>query len=302
MRASRRAVLVGSGVLAASASAAVCATCEPAKAADSALSRVDIGGASSYLPGPVKAAYDTVCNAVYDNVIKDFAEPSRDKLLPDLPPQVVGKEKPTLVVSLDGCLIQSSWTRQHGWRYLKRPGVDQFLASLAPLYELVLWTDTMNAGDPVVDKLDPRRLIRHRLYRDTTTFAQGFHRKDLDALNRDLGKVLIIDVDKQSFAFHPKHGIEVAAYKSEDDPDKKDRALTALVPFLQYLAITRPPDLAAEMEDVRKQFPDVPLAEACELKLAELRAAGKLQLRHRGGSLASAPKGGTVWERLRQRG
>ena len=147
---------------------------------------------------------------------------------------------------------------------------------------------------------------------------------------------------------------QVAAYKSEDDPDKKDRALTALVPFLQYLAITRPPDLAAEMEDVRKQFPDVPLAEACELKLAELRAAGKLQehppththtpypsppsahltpsplvhalcatvaltasrtcpasihplctpaqLRHRGGSLASAPKGGTVWERLRQRG
>ena len=34
------------------------------------------------------------------------------------------------------------------------------------------------------------RLIRHRLYRDTTTFAQGFHRKDLDALNRDLGKVV----------------------------------------------------------------------------------------------------------------
>ena len=70
---------------------------------------------------------------------------------------------------------------------------------------------------------------------------------------------------------------QVAAYKSEDDPDKKDRALSALVPFLQYLAITRPPDLAAEMEEVRKQFPDVPLAEACELKLAELRAAGKLQ-------------------------
>ena len=112
--------------------------------------------------------------------------------------------------------------------------------------------------------------------------------------------MLIIDVDEQSFAFHPKHGIEVAAvptsqlmthyamhscppypypypypyptptpapnqvaaYKSEDDPDKKDRALTALVPFLQYLAITRPPDLAAEIEEVRKQFPDVPLAEA----------------------------------------
>ena len=153
MRASRRAVLIGSGALAVSASAAACATCEPAKVARD-------GGASSYLPGPVQAAYDTVCTAVYDNVVKQFAEPSRDKLLPDLPPQVVGKEKPTLVVSLDGCMIQSSWTRQHGWRYLKRPGVDQFLASLAPLYELVMWTDTMNAGDPVVDKLDPRRRVR----------------------------------------------------------------------------------------------------------------------------------------------
>ena len=70
---------------------------------------------------------------------------------------------------------------------------------------------------------------------------------------------------------------QVVAYKSEDDPDKKDIALTALVPFLQYLAITRPPDYAAEMEEVRKQFPDLPLAEACEKKLAELRAAGKLQ-------------------------
>ena len=38
--------------------------------------------------------------------------------------------------------------------------------------------------------LPTARLIRHRLYRDTTTFAQGFHRKDLDALNRDLGKVV----------------------------------------------------------------------------------------------------------------
>jgi len=95
---------------------------------------------------------------------------------------------------------------------------------------------------------------------------------------------------------------QVVAYKSEDDPDKKDIALTALVPFLQYLAITRPPDYAAEMEEVRKQFPDLPLAEACEKKLAELRAAGKLQTRHRGGRLESAPKGGTLWERLRQRG
>lgn len=256
----------------------------------------------SYAPGPVKEAYETAFNTVYDNVVAPFANPSREKLLPDVPPQIKGKEKPTLVVSLDGCLIQSTWTRQHGWRYLKRPGVDQFLASLAPLYELVLWTDTMNAGDPVVDKLDPRRLIRHRLYRDTTTFSDGVHRKDLKALNRDLAKVMIIDVEAESFSFHPRHGIAIGSYDADKDPEKKDRKLTALVPFLQYLAITRPADFSAELEAVRKQFPDDDFGDACEKKLAELRAAGKIRARP-GRQLApgdAAPRGGTIWERMRR--
>ena len=170
MRASRRAVLLGSGALAASASAAVCAMCEPGKAADGGgapsspprrvdapLSRVDGGGLSSYLPGPVKAVYDTACNAVYDAVIKDFAEPSREKLLPDLPPKFVGKEKPTLVVSLDGCLIQSSWTRQHGWRYIKRPGVDQFLASHS-IFEVVQEPYARGTGEELRFRLQPGRV------------------------------------------------------------------------------------------------------------------------------------------------
>jgi len=260
----------------------------------------------SFLPGPVQMAYDTVYNAVYDNIIKPYAEPSRDKLLPDVPPHLKGKEKPTLVISLDGCLIQSQWTRQHGWRYLKRPGVDQFLAELARYYELVLWTDVMNSADPVVDKLDPRRMIRHRLYRDTTTFSKGFHRKDLNALNRDLGNILIIDVDSQSFSFHPQHGIEVPSYNAEDDPDKKDRALTALVPFLQYLAIRNAQeriDLSLELDALRTQYPGEDLADACEKKMEQLRAEGKLIRRAVRGMDAAAPKAGTVWERLRsQRG
>jgi len=259
----------------------------------------------SFAPAPVKEAYENAYYTVYDNVVAPFANPSREKLLPDVPPQIKGKEKPTLVVSLDGCLIQSTWTRQHGWRYLKRPGVDQFLASLAPLYELVLWTETMNAGDPVVDKLDPRRLIRHRLYRDTTTFDGGVHRKDLSSLNRDLGKVLIIDVEAESFSFHPRHGIALGAYDAADDPEKTDNKLTKLVPFLQYLAITRPADFSAELEAVRKQFPDDDAGDACEKKLAELRAAGKIRARPgagRGQFAAgdAAPRGGTIWERLRR--
>lgn len=251
------------------------------------------------MPETVLSAYEYVYTALYDNIVKPYAEPSRDKLLPDLPPQVKGKEKPTLCLSLDGCLIQSEWTRQHGWRYIKRPGVDQFLASLAPLYELVLWTDAMNAAEPVVDRLDPRRLIRHRLFRDTTTFSGGFHRKDLSALNRDLERVLIIDVAEEAFSLQPHHGIIVPSYDAAADPDKKDRSLTALIPWLQYLAITRPPDFAAELQAVRQQFPDDSVANACEKKLAELRSQGKLVAR--GARMVDAGPRGTVWERLRKR-
>ena len=147
--------------------------------------------------------------------------------------------------------------------------------------------------------------------------------------------MLIIDVDPQSYSFHPKHGIEIPSYKSEEDPDKKDDALVSLVPFLicerrawwnrggapvdgcrsappapprparADLATTRPPDFSAEVEAVRTQYPGETLAAACNKKLAELQAAGKLRFRTgpQGIQTSIAPKGGTVWERLRsQRG
>ncbi|KAL1500180.1 hypothetical protein AB1Y20_012849 [Prymnesium parvum] len=244
-------------------------------------------------------------DSIYDYVIKPYAEPSRERLLPDVPPQIKGKEKPTLVVSLDGTLIESTWSRQYGWRYVKRPGVDVFLASLAPHYELVLWTESMNTADPVVERLDPRRFIRHRLYRDTTTYTGGKHIKDLGALNRSMSKVLIIDCEAACFSLHPRHGIAVPKYDSEADPNKEDRALTRLIPLLQerYLALTHaaskgttslvdeldkfPPPLRAARESLsfsRPQGEDV--AAAFEQRLAELKKTGVRQ-------------NPTIWGRLR---
>ena len=234
------------------AGALACARCaadasKPPPAADAAketpaaapaAASAQSGGIASLL-SPVLGAKDYVVGTVYDNLIKPYAEPSREKLLPDHPSHLKGREQPTLILDLDGCLIESTWTRQYGWRYVKRPGVDKFLASLAPHYELVLWTDAMNAAEPVLDKLDPHRLIRHRLYRDTTTFSGGHHRKDLSAINRDLKKVLIIDTKRESFSLHPDKGILIKKYVSDDDPLKEDNELMKLVPFLQYLAIMK---------------------------------------------------------------
>ena len=290
----RARALVAGAAAASLGAAASSALAEPAQASAPPPSAPPPPAAAASSPlDPIRDAYNSVRDAVYDNVIKPYAEPSRDKLLPDQTPQA--RERPTLVLGLDGCLIESTWSRQYGWRYVKRPGLDRFLASLAPYYELVLWTDAMNTADPVVDRLDTRRLIRHRLYRDTTTFRDGMHIKDLGALNRDLRKVLIVDSAAECFSLHPEHGIALTPYKSADDPEQEDRELAKLVRFLVYLAVTRKEDLSAELRELRggaAAGDDV--GTAFEKKLPELKEAGKLFVPRKGAT-------NTIWDRLRSK-
>lgn len=77
-------------------------------------------------------------------------------------------------------------------RFKKRPGVDQFLQTVASAdFEVIIFTSE-NAFMiwPVIDKLDPEnKFITYRLFRDSTHFTDGVHVKNLDGLNRDLSKV-----------------------------------------------------------------------------------------------------------------
>lgn len=77
-------------------------------------------------------------------------------------------------------------------RFKKRPGVDQFLQTVANSdYEVVIFTsENVFMIWPVLDKLDPEnKLISYRLFRDSTHFIDGVHIKNLEGLNRDLSKV-----------------------------------------------------------------------------------------------------------------
>lgn len=101
-----------------------------------------------------------------------YHEPAFKKLLPDPDPSF---ERPyTLVVSLEDLLIHSEWTREHGWRMAKRPGVDYFLRYLSQYYEIVLFTTVPWAiAEPVVRKLDPFHIITWPLYREATMYKDG---------------------------------------------------------------------------------------------------------------------------------
>ena len=101
-----------------------------------------------------------------------FTEPTFPKLLPNLEPAM---ERPyTLVLSLEDLLVHSEWTREHGWRTAKRPGVDYFLRYLSQYYELVIFTSLPSmTGDPIIRKLDPYRIVMWPLFREATRYKGG---------------------------------------------------------------------------------------------------------------------------------
>ena len=103
------------------------------------------------------------------------ADPSTDELLPDLMPFQKQVRMRTLVLDLDGVLVQSVWQRKHGWKTVKRPGVEPFLETMAQYYELVVFSDRAHSyADPILNRVDPGiqtnqgPMLMYRLYKNST--------------------------------------------------------------------------------------------------------------------------------------
>lgn len=183
-------------------------------------------------------------------------EPSREKLLPDPVPYPYYQPPYTLVLEFTDVLVHPDWTYKTGWRFKKRPGLEYMLENLVGLYEIVIFTAEPGMTIfPVIEAVDPKNFISYKLVRDSTHFVDGHHVKNLDRLNRDLKKVIVVDWNKQSVKFHPDNHLNISQWKGENE----DRALLDLTSFLKTIAST-------EIEDVRevlrfyKQFDD-PLME-----------------------------------------
>lgn len=173
---------------------------------------------------------------------KIIQEPSREKLLPDPLKPPYYQPKYTLVLEMKDVLVHPDWTYKTGWRFKKRPGVDAFLEQLAGDYEIVIYTaDQGMTVFPILDALDPKGYIMYRLVRDATHFVDGHHVKNLDNLNRDLSKVIVIDWDPNSTKLHPDNTFHMERWTGNDD----DLSLLDLVSFLKTVS-------TADVEDVRE--------------------------------------------------
>jgi len=172
------------------------------------------------------------------NTFKDYSEvlrePSRELLLP--PPLEHPYVQPpyTLVVELNGVLLNPEWTYKTGWRFKKRPFLDYFIQQCGPpLFELVVFTSESGwMAFPLVDNLDPNGYIMHRLFRDSTRYMNGVRVKDLNCLNRDLKKVIHIDWNKDVCQLNPNNCFILKKYEGEN----QDKTLFDLCQLLRTIA------------------------------------------------------------------
>jgi len=172
----------------------------------------------------------------------------RQALLPPLSEEDRKKGKKTLVLDLDETLVHASFepvdgpdfivpvkfsgTTHHAYVRV-RPGAQQFLTAMAPMFEIVVFTASLQKyANPVIDHLDPGGVVQHRLFRESCVQFQNNFIKDLSLLGRDLSKTIIIDNAPTSYLFHPQNALPCVSWF--DDPT--DHELLDFIPLLTAIA------------------------------------------------------------------
>lgn len=209
----------------------------------------------------------------------DIGEGYQHYLLPPLPPY--HKHKKTLVLDLDETLVHSSFKPindadfqiqieldgvYHQVYVRKRPFVDEFLLHVAKNWEVVIFTASLaKYADPLLDILDPHRVITSRLFRESCVHHyKTYYVKDLRILGRPLSDSTIIDNSQFSYMFQPEQGLPIISWY--DEPE--DTQLRDLLPFLDHLADCK--DMVAAMQASQPLFVDGGIAVPYQLPDIEM--------------------------------
>lgn len=192
-----------------------------------------------------------------------FSEPAFENLLPPPPPEAYRRPL-TLVLTLDDLLIHSQWDTKHGWRTAKRPGLDYFLGYLSQYYEIVIFGSNYQMySDKTVAKLDPlRAYIQYALFREACRYKDGKLIKDLNLLNRDMNKLVAVDVNDDAMSMNPDNAIILKPWDGTPDD-----TLVRLIPLLEYLA-TQP---IKDVRPILKSFDKDRILDEYDEREAKLR-------------------------------
>ena len=159
----------------------------------------------------------------------------------------------TLVLNVTGTLLETEYVFGKGLIVKKRPGLNQFLKKLSPLYEIVLFSnDDSMLLETLIPSIDPRQQYIHGYFgKECMVFSHGHYIKDLKYLNRDLRNVIVVDVSKDVVAKHKENVITLSQFKGDNDSDRELFHLSMLLESKSCFIL----DLGKpNVRDVRKQL------------------------------------------------
>uniref|UniRef100_A0A7S0HXH6 FCP1 homology domain-containing protein n=1 Tax=Hanusia phi TaxID=3032 RepID=A0A7S0HXH6_9CRYP len=158
--------------------------------------------------------------------------------------------KVTLILDLDETLVHSSFKPVPGADWVvpveidgtvhrvfvcKRPGLDNFMRRVAKLFEVVVFTASLDKyANPVLDLLERSapKSVHFRLFREHCVFTNGVLVKDLTRLGRDPRQVILVDNSPSSYMLQPENAIPISSWFDS----QTDQQLPLLIPWLEKLA------------------------------------------------------------------
>lgn len=193
----------------------------------------------SNLPLPIEYFFRFLHELQYYVTI--FTSNSSEKLLPDQR-KYGERKKYTLILEFTDVLVHPKYNQARGWSFKKRPGIDYFLESVGTCYEIVLYTaEPAVTVFPIIKAMDPKNIISYKLVKNSTLLLDGQRLKDLDNINRNLSRVIVVDWDSNCTKCHPDNVLVIPRWFGNDD----DMSLIYLSQFLLAIADN-------EIEDVRE--------------------------------------------------
>jgi TFIIF-interacting CTD phosphatase-like protein len=87
-------------------------------------------------------------------------------------------------------------------------------------------------AQPIMNNLDTQGRAPHRLFKEHLSWGNGVYWKNLKLMNRDLSRLILIEDNKEAFAFNRDNTILIPSWNK----DQTDNQLVKLVPFLVSLS------------------------------------------------------------------